>query len=316
MLDAVSSFGFTFYIFLIGLQTDPWILKRVERKAYVLGFFSVAVPLVLSTASCFFVMHHFNVDQNIAKSLPVVAQSDSVLSFPIVAQFLTELKIINSEFGRLALFSSMIGWLCSLSVITSTVLWQQSPGDNYEAIQTIFNSVVLGIVIIFVIRPAVMWMIKRNPEGEPLKQNYVIWLLLAVLMTGFFSQALSLHIYFGPLILGIVIPAEPPMGSTLVGKLDLIVSWIFMPIYLAKNGLVINIFSVKFKNFLVVQSISLVGAFGKFLGAFLVSFCCHMPVNDAASIGLVMNARGVLELGMLKMMKKNKVRSVSPVLFS
>ncbi|KAF2322912.1 hypothetical protein GH714_032032 [Hevea brasiliensis] len=112
---------------------------------------------------------------------------------------------------------------------------------------------------------------------------------------------------FGPAAKnGYAIDVGPPIGSALVDKLDLLANWIFMPIYLVKNGLVINVFSVKLKNYLIVQSIALISSFGKFLGTFLASSYSNIPLTDAASLGLVMNAQGVLELGMFKMMKKNK----------
>ncbi|XP_021662506.2 cation/H(+) antiporter 15-like [Hevea brasiliensis] len=306
LMDTLSSFGFILYFFLIGVQMDPCLFKNVGRKAIAIGLFTVAVPMVMSTASSFFIMSHVSIDQNIAGSLPMIAQAESVLAFPIVAQFLAELNIINSEFGRVALSSSFVAGLCSFSVITTTVLMQQSSGDNYAALQTLTNAVFLLVVIVFVMRPIIMWMIKHNPEGKPLKESYVIWLLLAVFVTGFLSQALGLHLYFGPLALGITIPAGPPIGSALVEKLDLLTNWLFMPIYLVQNGLIINIFSIKLKNYMIVQSIALISSFGKFLGTFLVSSCSSIPLRDAASLGLVMNAQGVLELGMFKMMKKNK----------
>ncbi|XP_025011987.2 cation/H(+) antiporter 15 isoform X1 [Ricinus communis] len=304
MLDIVASFGFILYFFLVGVQMDPWIFKHLDRKAVGLGLFGVAVPMVLSNASSLFILSHVNVDPSIARSLPSVAQSESVFAFPVIAHFLAELKIINSEFGRVALSSSFVAGLCSFAVITSSVLLQQS-GDYYGALQILTNAAVLLIIIIFIIRPAIMRMTKHNPEGELLKESYVIWLLLAVFLTGFLSHALGLHLYFGPLVFGITIPAGPPIGSTLVHKLDLLTNWIFMPLYLVKNGLTTNIFSIKFKNYLIVQFIAITSSFGKFFGTFIVSRFSNIPTKDAASLGLVVNAQGVLELGMFRMMKRN-----------
>ncbi|XP_050232613.1 cation/H(+) antiporter 15-like [Mercurialis annua] len=305
MLDIVASFGFILYFFLIGVQTDPWILKYLDRKAAALGFFGVAVPMVSSVSTSFFILSHFDIDKNIARSLPAVAQALSVYSFQVVAYFLAELKIINSEFGRVALSASFVAGACSFTVTTINVLLQQSPGDNFRALQTLFNTIVLLIVIFFVLRPGVMWMVKNNPEGEPLKESYVIWLLLTVLVTGFLSHTLGLHLYLGPLIFGITIPAGRPIGSTLVDKLDILSNWIFMPLYLVKNGLVIDIFSIKLKNYLIVQSIGLISASGKFIGTFVVARFTNIPTKDAAALGLVMNVQGVLELGLFKMLKRN-----------
>lgn len=306
-MDALASFGFIFYFFLIGLQLDPWILKSIQRKAYPIGFFSVAVPMVLTTASFFLVQHSEGVDESMDRSLPAVIQAESVLSFPVIAQILQELKILNSEFGRLAISSSLVAAICSLLVITTTVLWHQETVDNIRAIQTVSYSAVLGLLV-FAVRPLILGMIKRNPEGEPLKQSNVLALLVAAMMSGLCSQALGLNMYFGPLVLGITIPAGPPIGSALVDKLDLITNWMFMPLYFTKIGLIINIFEIELKNYLIVQFMSLAGAFGKFIGTFIVALCVHIPLRDAVSLGLLMTVQGVLELALFKVMKNRKVK--------
>ena len=172
---------------------------------------------------------------------------------------------------------------------------------------TIFTSIVVGIVIAFVIRPVVFWMVRRNSQGEPLKETYVVALFVGVLVSGFCCQATGLHIYYGPFVFGVTIPLGPPVGSVMTEKLNLITTWMFMPLYFVKNGLLIDIFAVKFHNYLAVQSIALIATLGKFLGAFMISFYCNMPLRDAMALGLVMKAQGVIELNMFKMMKKIKI---------
>uniref|UniRef100_A0A2N9IDS1 Uncharacterized protein n=1 Tax=Fagus sylvatica TaxID=28930 RepID=A0A2N9IDS1_FAGSY len=195
-------------------------------------------------------MNAMNLEPRIAFSLLAVSQTESVLAFLAIAHFLTELKITSSEFGRIALASSM---------------------------------------------------------GEPLKETYVVALFVGVLVSGFCCQATGLHIYYGPFVFGVTIPSGPPVGSVMTEKLNLITTWMFMPLYFVKNGLLIDIFAVKFHNYLAVQSIALIAALGKFLGAFMISFYSNMPLRDAMALGLVMNAQGVIELNMFKMMKKIKV---------
>ena len=248
-----------------------------------------------------------NLEPKTNYSLPVVSQAESIIAFPVIAHFLTELKIINSEFGRIALASSIISSIFSFCVITYLVLSHHTPGDNYKMITTISTGIAVVVIIIFVIRPTILWMIRRNPLGEPLKESYIVALLLAILVTGFCCQAIGLNAYFGPFVLGIVIPSGPPVGIAMAEKLDHVTSWVFMPLYFVKNGLLLNIFSVNFKKYLTVQFIALIGALGKFLGAFLTSFYCHMPKKDAMALGLVMNAQGVLELVIFKMIKSSKV---------
>ncbi|KAI9177844.1 hypothetical protein LWI28_019865 [Acer negundo] len=89
-------------------------------------------------------------------------------------------------------------------------------------------SSILFTVAIFVTRPAFMWMIQRNPDGEPLKENYIIALLLCVCVTGICGHAMGLHIYYGPLILGIILPAGPPVGTTAIDNESFTVLCVFM----------------------------------------------------------------------------------------
>lgn len=311
MLDIISSLGFMFYFFLIGVQTDPWILKKIDRKTSTIGLFTVVVPMLISQVYSHLLTALFTVEPRIATSLPVAALAESVLSFPTIAFFLAELKIINSEFGRVAMTSSLVSCLFSFVVTTFSVLVQQSPGDNLKMLSTMSTGFIVTIVIVFAIRPVVIWMLRKNPAGEPLKESHIIALFMGVLVTGFFCHATGLHIYYGPFILGITIPAGPPLGSALMEKLEIATSWILMPIFYAKNGLVIDIFSVSFKNYMIVQSVALIAALGKFMAAFFTSIRNSLPVKDAITLGLVMNAQGLMELGLLKMMKTSKVCSKS-----
>lgn len=307
VLDIVSSIGYMLCFFLIGVQTDPWILKKIDKTSSTIGIFAVAVPMFLTQAFSYFIPELLHLQSAIANFLPAVAQAESVLCFPTIAFFLSELRILNSDFGKLAMSSSVVSGLFSFLLTTLTVLSNQSSGDNFKMLSTVSTGVLFAVVIVFAVRPVVLWMIRRNPPGEPMKESHIVGLLVGVLVTGFCSQATGLHIYYGPLILGISIPAGPPLGSALMEKLGFATSWILMPIFFAKNGMMIDIFNVKFSNFVIVQTLALVGAFGKFMPAFITSLLSGMPVMDAITLGLVLIPQGLLELGLFKMIKDSKV---------
>ncbi|KAM7267805.1 hypothetical protein ACFE04_009971 [Oxalis oulophora] len=305
-LDAVSTFGYMFYFFVIGIPVDPTVVKKIDKQALAIGFSTVATPTVLGTLFVSFLMNNFVLEPKTANSLPVIAQLESVLSFPVIAHFLCELGIINSEFGHVALSASLVSMLTSFCIITTSVLMHQSAGESSMILKTMGNAIGLAVAIVAIIRPTVSWMMKRSSKGEPLKQGYVVTLCLAVVISGFCSHALGLHMYYGPLILGIAMPPGPPIGSTMIDKLEYFTFWFFMPLFFLKTGLGMNIYAVKWKNYLAVQSVALVSVLGKFLGAFLSSIFCKIPIKHGMALGLVMNFQGVLELGLFKMMKRNK----------
>ncbi|XP_019240569.1 PREDICTED: cation/H(+) antiporter 15-like isoform X2 [Nicotiana attenuata] len=307
LIDAVALFGYMFYFFLIGVQIDPWILKRVEKKAFIIGVSTVAAAIVLSITTSFILLSiEINVDQLVSNSLPVVATMSSVLGFPVIAHYLTELRMVNSDFGRMAMSCSLVSNMFGFLIITITSLSSQPSVEKFILLQNITAGIGFTMVIFFGVRPLIIWGTRRNPPGEPLKQGFICLIFIGVLLSGFCSKALGLHIFYGPLIYGLAIPAGPPLGSAMMDKLQFIVSWLFMPIYFVKTGLVTDIFSVKLRNYLLLQSVILVACFGKFLGALISSICNQVSLRDAISIGLVANVQGVLELGMFKMMKQNE----------
>ncbi|XP_073143534.1 cation/H(+) antiporter 15-like isoform X2 [Henckelia pumila] len=275
ILDAFAVFGCMLYFFLIGVQMDPWILSRIERKEIAIGVFAVMLPLVLSISASLVVMRlgysstiHF---------LGPVALASSVLSFPIVARYLTELKMANTEFGRVALSSSLVSNTFAFCIVTLTVLMQEDgPHSRIKIAGTVAVGIGFVLLVAFVVRPIILWALERNPEGEPLKQSFIYFVFVGIPMSGFCSKAVGLNIFFGPLVYGMVIPAGPPLGSALTQKLDFITSWLFMPLYFVKNGLAVDVFDVTIRDYLTVQSVILVAYVG------------------------------VLELGLFKMLKRNK----------
>ncbi|CAM8935714.1 hypothetical protein QQ045_013744 [Rhodiola kirilowii] len=306
VLDTLSTFGYIFYFFLIGAQVDPFLIKKVGKRSFLVGASAVIVAMILSMSCTFLITSLVHVEDRLAKTLPVVALTESVLSFPVVVQYLSELKIINSDFGRVAMSSAIVSNILGFLLVTPTIILHETPAGKQAWASTLTNGALLAAVVVFVIRPVILWVVKRTPNGQPLNEELIYSVFVLVLLMGFISQAAGLHIYYGPLVLGIALPAGPPLASSLIEKLEYITHWLFMPLFFIKSGLVINIFAVGSKNYMILQLIIAVAFFGRFLGGFLASLLTNLPTRDAAALGLVMTAQGLIELGMFKMMKKAK----------
>ncbi|KAG4140144.1 hypothetical protein ERO13_D07G239200v2 [Gossypium hirsutum] len=173
LMDVVSTMGFMFYFFLVGVQTDIWLLKKITKKSFAIGFFSVAVPMILTLGMSLLWMQ-FNVNPNEKKkvdSLPEIAKAESLVSFQIVSYYLSELRVINSEIGRVALSSSMVSTLCSTCVVTSNILWNQSKDDLSGFFQSICYGIIFASLVCCILGPLLLWEMKHTLGGQPLKQG-------------------------------------------------------------------------------------------------------------------------------------------------
>ncbi|CAK9164136.1 unnamed protein product [Ilex paraguariensis] len=301
LLETISVFGFMLFIFLIGVKLDPSMVFRSGKKALAIGVLGFFVPYGLTGFTAFLLNHFLSLDNNILKVLPYIVPMQSMTAFPVVACFLDELNILNSEIGRLASSSSFICDVCHWSIMTVKFAAELAKAKSLKITVGSFLSGVLFIIaIVFGIRPAALWAIRNTPEGRPVKEIYVFVALVALMACGFIGEAIGLGALIAALALGLVIPDGPPFGAALVERLDCFVSVLLMPLFFTMCGLQLDVFSIqKLKNVGVLQLIVLVAFIGKIMGTMLPPLFCRMPFRDALSLALIMNSKGIVELAIL-----------------
>uniref|UniRef100_A0A7N0T766 Uncharacterized protein n=1 Tax=Kalanchoe fedtschenkoi TaxID=63787 RepID=A0A7N0T766_KALFE len=304
ILDSLSTFGGMFYFFLIGLQMDPNLVKKLDKRAVYMGASSISAGMLLGMPFALFIKNMSLVDVEVARSLPFVALLESLTMFPVMVQYLSELRIVNSDFGRMAISCSVVTNVITFLLSGAILLKRTSGPRSHYLLHEIFSAAMLCLIIIVLIRPICLLSIRHTRVGNPLHEDLIFAMCLTVLATGFLGQAFGLHYVFGPFVLGLAIPGGPPLGSALFQKLDYMTNWFFMPLYFHKVGQVIDLSSVGLKNYLVIQLVALVSVGGKILGTFLAAVLCKMPAKDAVAFGLIMTAQGVMDLGLLGTMRR------------
>lgn len=311
IFDTLALFGFMLFVFLIGVKIDPFIILKSGKRTVAIGALGFFIPYTLTSFVAFLLNHYLSLDRNISKALHLIDVMLSMTAFPVVACSLAELKILNSEIGRLASSSSIICDVCHWFIMTlNYVIGLASKKSLRTSFGSILSTVLLIGLIVFGIRPAALWAIRHTPEGKPVKEIYVISVFIALLLCGFTAEAIGLNAFVASFLLGLVIPDGPPLGATLVERLDCFVTVVLMPLFFTICGLKMNVFSIKsFENFGVIQLVILSSFLGKLLGVVLPALWLRMPLRDAFSLGLIMNSKGIIELAFLHSWKMSRVRN-------
>lgn len=309
VIDTLSIFGLMLFIFLIGVKVDPTMVLRSGKKSLAVGILSFFASYGLASLVAFLLDQYLSLDIGIAKALPHIVVMQSMTAFPVITCFLEELNILNSEIGRLASSSSIICDVCLWSVMSIKFAVKIATTKPLRVTVGLFLSgIFFSIFIVFGVRPAASWAIRRTPEGKPVKEIY-IFIVLAVLMAcGFVGEAIGINAFVASLALGLVIPDGPPLGAALVERLDCFVSVLLMPLYFIICGLNMDIFSVqKLENVGVLQLVVFVAFFGRIMGTLLPLLFCRMPFRDALSLALIMNSKGIVELAFLNNFHRSAV---------
>ncbi|KAK7276080.1 hypothetical protein RIF29_17212 [Crotalaria pallida] len=299
--DTISFFGSMMYMFLIGVKIDlSSVVKALKRgkRAWAIGTCSFIVPLILSTISALVLRVRLSSEEeNLYSAIIIIAPILSTTSFHVTATHLADLKLLNSEIGRIGGPSAMVGGTLTAILVTALFSLRQSNlrQDNSFSMMMV-SLIVLVIFIVCVLRPIMFWMIRRTPKGKPIKESYILSVFLMLLGCSFFGEFIGEHFMVGPILLGLAVPDGPPLASALVEKLDTLVSAVFLPLYFLFSGSKFKVFLIDTPSFALVQLVAFFSFLGKVIGTTLPALYCKLPLNDALCLGLIMSARGVTEL--------------------
>lgn len=311
VLQTIADVGFVFHVFVLGVQVDPTILRTAGRNAVLIGAFSFAMPLALGELASY----TLPVDSDTAQFLPLIAIVNSGSFFPVVTSLLGDLKILNSEIGRIATMAALVNDICtySCSILFTTI----DASSSYSKWSGVVALVWIGtflIIIAFAVRPFVKHVARNIPERGSMKESQFLVIAVLALICGFAAQSIGQPAAVGAFVLGIVMPEGPPLGSSLVYKIDSLCTGLLVPAKFAISGLSMDIFSLGIgKSLLGTEIVILLGYLGKFSGTLVSAVYFRVSFRDAVPLALVMSCKGIIEASFYIGLKDTGVRNLSPL---
>ncbi|KAK7316588.1 hypothetical protein RJT34_00166 [Clitoria ternatea] len=301
-LSLISIFGYTFHLFVNCVQMDFSMITRTGKRAWTIALSTVLVPISVGFIFTFHLLPSL-LNRTIGSSqmigLPVVFLATSGCSFQVVAALLIELKILNSELGRLGLATALVSDITSnlVNAIGTTVNSVSEVGEA-RAYANLVILICFVILIPMVTRPAMKWVVKITPEGRPVKKIYVYGIVATVLFLGVAMHNIHQPVFASAIVLGLSVPEGPPLGTALVDSLDMFATWFLFPIFLTSCIMKVDLTKC-------FESPTLVLVFVIFiLGVHLIKILlsigicrfCKMPITDGVCIGLILTCKGAIDI--------------------
>lgn len=306
VLETMANVGLLYFLFLVGVEMDISVVRRTGKKALAIAIAGMVLPFIIG--ACFsFILHKTDENMTQGTFILFLGVALSVTAFPVLTRILAELKLINTEIGRIALSSALVNDMSAWILLALAIALAENHTTSLASLWVILSSAAFVAFCILIVRPAVSWMVRRTPEGESFSEFHICIILTGVMLSGFITDAIGTHSVFGAFVFGLVIP-NGPIGVTLIDKLEDFVSGLLLPLFFVISGLktdVSSITSIGTWGFLML--IVLLACAGKVAGTLLVCIYYQMPVHEGITLGLLMNTKGLIEMIVLNVGRDQKV---------
>jgi Kef-type K+ transport system membrane component KefB len=296
-LKHVSELGISLYLFVMGLEIDLQRLQRSAKSAVAISLLSIAVPFVFGVALASQIYAQYAPPGfGILEFSLFIAISLSITAFPVLARILADSPLHKTRLGDLALTCAAIdditAW-CLVAVVTGITASSLNGAGVTLALTIGYVIFMVGLV-----RPIVIKLLPRvEKEAERLPEALLAFAVLGAMISATITDVIGIHAFFGAFLFGAIIPHESLIARDVSGRLQDFVRILFLPAFFALTGLKTEIgLLVSPIDWFLCGIVVMLAILGKFGGAFIGAMASGSSRRDAATLGILMNTRGLVEL--------------------
>lgn len=314
-LNALSQIGLLLFMFLVGLEFDPKILRGQGHAAVVTSQSSIVAPFLLGTGLAFYLYPRLsNASVSFTSFALFMGTAMSITAFPVLARILTERKMLRSKVGAMTLACAAVNDVTGWSILAAVVLFVQTSSGASPLWLTLAGSALYILVMLLGLRPMLL-KLDSSFQRWGISQDMMTLIFLVILVSGLVTEWLGIHALFGAFLAGVIMPKQHGFVQALTEKLEYVAIVLLLPLFFAFTGLrtsvgLLNGIHMWFFCALII----LVAIVGKFGGAAAAARVTGMSWREASTVGILMNTRGLMELVVLNIGLDSGI--LSPVLFA
>ncbi|MFE7003354.1 cation:proton antiporter [Streptomyces griseus] len=298
-LSVLAQVGVVLFVFLIGWEFDSRLLRGRGRMVVGVSLSAMLLPFLLGLPLALLLYRgHSVVNGEQVGQVPFTLYTGVVISitaFPVLARFLTDRRMQNTQVGVMALacaaFGDAIAW-CTLALVVVIVT-----AGSLLGVAAMAGWLALFLaVMILVVRPLLARLVDRMSLGTGAPY------LVAVVGAGVFLAScattwIGVHAIFGAFVFGMVMPRpiHPQLQKYALEPVEQISNFL-LPLFFIVVGMSIDLTALSLGNSMELVLILAVACAGKLIGAAVPARLLGMSWQQSRTLGLLMNMRGLTEL--------------------
>ncbi|MCC4597031.1 cation:proton antiporter [Xanthomonas campestris pv. phormiicola] len=300
-LSGLANIGVVLFMFIVGVELRaPEGTKAQVRSSVTVGVSGIALPLLLGVAAAPWLYPRF-APHGIGfwPFALFIAAAMSVTAFPVLARILKDRNMTRTPAGRLALGAAVIDdatvWIF-LAVVLTLTGGNAHGGVGFTAV----GALALIAVVFGALRPLYARLLRPRVGDGRYASTALVWVLIGLLACAAAAEWIGLHAIFGAFLFGICLPREDRLLEHLAGRIEPLAITLLMPVLFAVAGQATSpsVFAgAGLAGFVLVVGVAVLG---KLVGCTLGARLSGHDWRDSLTVGSLMNARGLMELVVIK----------------
>jgi Kef-type K+ transport system membrane component KefB len=315
ILYAIAQVGLALYMFVIGMEFDRKLLSNRKRSAGMVSLAGIVLPMALGALAAITLSDDaelFTAGVTSGSAALYMGAAMSITAFPMLARILFEKRISRTSMGTLALAAGatddVIAW-CLLAIVLSVF-----KGSWMIAVLAIGGGLLYAITTLTLGRRILEPLSARVQTEGRISPTTMALAMLALMTGAYLTDAVGIYAVFGAFIMGVAMP-RGQFVEQLTAKLEPFVSTFLLPVFFVYSGLNTRIGLLDSAALWgIALLLTLIAIVGKGVGCTLAARLAGEPWREATTIGVLMNARGLMELIILNIGLEQGV--ITPTLFT
>ncbi|XP_065866387.1 cation/H(+) antiporter 4-like [Euphorbia lathyris] len=293
IIYVATSLGMNLYVFLIAVKIELGMVLKIGHKPLSIGITSTVIPF---TVNCIY----NSIPQQGIGSLSF---EDNYLiivvvltSLPVVADAIDELKLANTELGRLTLASALVSDIGGIAIFIIQVFVFSRSVDitiNYTIPVLVFL-----LVLAFIFRPLIDWVLRYTPEGKSVSTSLIYVIMAITIVSQVYFIVLNQNFVLAPFFIGLAIPSGAPLGTALIEKFGPFTNGVLMHILIPTTFMRADLYLYisNFTNLAKSMIVLFAGLLLKMTGCMIPCMVLKIPINEAVALTLILSYTGVVHL--------------------
>lgn len=296
-LFPASQLGLALYMFIVGIEFRTDIVSKRLKSSIAVSFAGMATPFVLGAGLAWVFFHYtelFPEKTSLTEAMLFLGASMCITAFPMLARIIHFKGLTGTTMGTVAIGAGAIddatAWILLAIVLAS---FEDNLGS---AVVSIGGAIGYVTVTLLIVRPLLARLAKFLIKDEQLTDAGLVIGLAMMALGAWFTDLIGLHAVFGAFVMGAAMP-RGIVCRDLVAKIQPLAVALLLPLFFTYSGLntKIGLLNTWFL-WAMCLAVLVAAIMGKWLACTLAARATGIPKREAMGIGILMNARGLMEL--------------------